>query len=110
MVVQITPIAVQNIGYKTYIIFAVLNFAFIVPIVFFFFPETANMRLEDIDYIFEKGGITGGVLSKGGNFEDHRADIERGRHGVQVLPDFKTMKDAESDKSDKSANFEHQEK
>lgn len=34
------------------------------------------MRLEDIDYIFEKGGITGGVLSKSGRFADRRHDIE----------------------------------
>ena len=80
MVVQITPIAVQNIGYKTYIIFAVLNFGFIVPVVYFFFPETANMRLEDVDYIFEAGGITGGVLSKGAHFADRRQDIEEAHH------------------------------
>ncbi|KAL2007463.1 hypothetical protein VTN00DRAFT_8901 [Thermoascus crustaceus] len=58
MVVQIIPICVQNIGYKTYIVFAVLNAGIIVPVTYCFFPETAGMRLEDIDYIFEKGGIT----------------------------------------------------
>lgn len=32
-----------------------------------FFPETNQLRLEDIDHLFEKGGITGGVWrSKGG--------------------------------------------
>ena len=38
------------------------------------------MQLEDIDYIFEKGGITGGVLSKGGRFADRRHDIEDAHH------------------------------
>ncbi|KAJ9497664.1 hypothetical protein H2202_006697 [Exophiala xenobiotica] len=76
MVVQITPIAVQNIGYKTYIIFAVLNIALIVPVTYFFFPETAGLPLEAVDYIFEAGGITAGVFQKGGTV-DRRRDIER---------------------------------
>lgn len=63
-----------------YILFAALNLGIIVPVTYFFFPETANMRLEDIDYIFEKGGITGGVLSKGGHFTDRRRDIEEVHH------------------------------
>jgi hypothetical protein len=29
------------------------NFAF-VPLVYFFYPETANMSLESIDYLFTK--------------------------------------------------------
>ena len=38
-----------------------------VPIVYAFFPETAGLQLEDIDHLFEKGGITGGVFrAKGG--------------------------------------------
>ncbi|KAI5801273.1 general substrate transporter [Geopyxis carbonaria] len=64
-VVQITPIAVTNIGYRTFIIFAVFNFLWI-PIVYCFFPETKGLELEDIDHIFEKGGITGGVFSSRG--------------------------------------------
>ncbi|KAK9427196.1 general substrate transporter [Lipomyces doorenjongii] len=51
LVVEITPPAIQNIGYRTYIIFAVLNAAF-VPVVFFFFKETKGLSLEDIDLLF----------------------------------------------------------
>ena len=51
MIVQITPIAIQNIGWRTYIIFAVLNATW-VPIIFFFFPETKGMQLEDVDRLF----------------------------------------------------------
>jgi hypothetical protein len=29
--------------------------------VFFFFPETKGLELEDVDHLFERGGITGGV-------------------------------------------------
>ncbi|KAI4604214.1 hypothetical protein KJ359_000345 [Pestalotiopsis sp. 9143b] len=45
-VVKITPIAFQNIGWKTFIIFAILNALFI-PMVYFFYPETKNLELED---------------------------------------------------------------
>jgi hypothetical protein len=51
MIVQITPIAIQNIGWKTYIIFAVLN-ALWVPIIFVFFPETKGLELEAVDRLF----------------------------------------------------------
>ncbi|KAK4695568.1 hypothetical protein P7C71_g2206, partial [Lecanoromycetidae sp. Uapishka_2] len=53
MVVMITPIAFASIGYKTYIIFAVIN-AFIFPVVYFFYPETAYRSLEEMDSIFRK--------------------------------------------------------
>lgn len=63
-----------------YIVFAVLNAGVIVPVTYCFFPETAGMRLEDIDHIFEAGGITGGVLSKSGRAIDRRIDIEGTYH------------------------------
>ncbi|KAF1353139.1 general substrate transporter [Delphinella strobiligena] len=65
-VVQITPIAIENINWHIFIIFACFC-AMWIPIVYFFFPETAGLGLEDIDHLFEKGGITGGVFhAKGG--------------------------------------------
>lgn len=51
MIVQITPIAIDNIGWKTYVIFAVLN-AFWVPIIYLFFPETKGLQLEAVDRLF----------------------------------------------------------
>jgi len=53
MVVMITPVSFSSIGYKTYIIFAVIN-AFILPVVYFFYPETAYRSLEEMDTIFQK--------------------------------------------------------
>lgn len=51
--VQITPPAISNIGWKTYIIFAVFNAAW-VPIIYLFFPETKGMELEEVDKLFAK--------------------------------------------------------
>lgn len=45
LIVQITPPAISNIGWKTYIIFAVLNTLW-VPIIYFFFPETKGSILS----------------------------------------------------------------
>ncbi|KAL2798627.1 general substrate transporter [Aspergillus keveii] len=65
-VVKITPIAFDNIGWRTFVIFAVLNAVFI-PMVYFFYPETKGLELEDIPLLFAKRGFTGGVFtSKGG--------------------------------------------
>ncbi|OQE20198.1 hypothetical protein PENFLA_c017G05226 [Penicillium flavigenum] len=54
LIVQIMPPAISNIGWKTYIIFAVLNTLW-VPIIYFFFPETKGLQLEDVDRLFAGG-------------------------------------------------------
>lgn len=80
-VVQITPIAIANISWRTFIIFAVCC-ALWVPIVYTFFPETNGLELEDVDHLFEKGGLTGGVwTSKGGRTvrrREHMDQLEEG--------------------------------
>ncbi|CEN59862.1 Putative MFS monosaccharide transporter [Aspergillus calidoustus] len=63
MVVMITPVAFRNIGYQTYIIFAVIN-AFIFPVVYFFYPETAYRSLEEMDRIFRKTTSVFNVVKK----------------------------------------------
>jgi hypothetical protein len=56
-VVQATLPGIENLGYKFWIIWAVICFSFI-PITYFLYPETANRTLEDIDRFFEtKPGI-----------------------------------------------------
>lgn len=52
-VVMVTPVAFNAIGYQTYIVFMAIN-AFMVPCVYFFFPETAYRSLEEMDEIFHK--------------------------------------------------------
>ncbi|KAF2024133.1 general substrate transporter [Setomelanomma holmii] len=51
MVVEVTPPGIENLHWRFYIIWTIFNFSFI-PIVYFFYPETAGRTLEDIDRIF----------------------------------------------------------
>jgi sugar porter (SP) family MFS transporter len=64
-VVKITPIAIQNISWRIFIVFGVLNFTFI-PLVYCFYPETKGIELEDIPALFPKKSLTGGVFTSRG--------------------------------------------
>ncbi|KAI0426714.1 general substrate transporter [Xylaria sp. FL1042] len=55
-IVLITPVVVTNIGWGTFLFFAVLNATFL-PTIYFFYPETARRSLEEIDIIFAKGNV-----------------------------------------------------
>ena len=59
VIVYLTPQAIQSLGYRLYIIWALLNAVF-VPVTWLFYPETAGRSLEDMDAVFanEKFGIT----------------------------------------------------
>jgi hypothetical protein len=52
MVAEVTPSGIANLSWRFWIIWAVICFSFI-PITYFFYPETANRSLEDIDRFFE---------------------------------------------------------
>ncbi|KAG0647298.1 Sugar transporter STL1 [Hyphodiscus hymeniophilus] len=52
LVVEVTPPMITNIGYKSYIVFAVINFVTI-PVVYFCFPETSRRPLEVVDLLLE---------------------------------------------------------
>jgi len=55
-IVMVTPVLIARIRWGTYLFFAAINFAFFFPI-FFFYPETKDRSLEEIDIIFAKGYI-----------------------------------------------------
>jgi hypothetical protein len=55
LVVMITPTLISNLQWKGYLIFMCLNFSFI-PLIYFFYPETANLTLEEIDDLYTQPG------------------------------------------------------
>ncbi|TVY44340.1 Quinate permease [Lachnellula occidentalis] len=52
---QITPYAITNIGWRTFLMFAILNYA-IVVYAYFILKETAGRTLEEMDEVFNRGG------------------------------------------------------
>ncbi|OAL03658.1 general substrate transporter [Phaeosphaeriaceae sp. SRC1lsM3a] len=55
VIAQITPMAIEQAGWKFYLLFCVM-ITLNIPFVFFFLPETSGKTLEEIDYIFDKKG------------------------------------------------------
>lgn len=51
LVVQLAPIMINTIAWKTYFVFFCFNVA-IIPVVYFFLPETNGYKLETLDAIF----------------------------------------------------------
>ncbi|ODV84248.1 hypothetical protein CANARDRAFT_201609 [[Candida] arabinofermentans NRRL YB-2248] len=52
-VVMFTPIFISQSGWGCYLFFAAMNLCFL-PVIYFFYPETAGRTLEEIDIIFAK--------------------------------------------------------
>ena len=72
---MITPVAIDTIGWKYYILYLVIS-ACIIPVVFLFYPETMGRSLEELEMMFvetksifgvvreSKKPMTGGFLSE----------------------------------------------
>lgn len=86
-IVQIAPISISNIRWKTYIIFFILNIAFGI-VVWLFCPETAGRTLEEMDHIYEGNNNRLLVVDKRGT----------------LLPGFRSqMKRTESPQAEENA-------
>lgn len=117
MVVMITPIAFANITYKTYIIFAVIN-AFIVPCVYFFYPETAYRSLEEMDEIFRhttgvfdvvrlaRPDVTPNRFDKEGNLLINYLNTEEHRRNSSIVPGAMGAKGAAFEDKERSSHNE----
>lgn len=88
--VMITPTIIGQLQWKAYLIFMATNFAF-VPAIYFFYPETTNLSLEEIDYLFlEKNVVKHSkeVWKKGLSADERRRMREAGlEEGGPVVAD-----------------------
>ncbi|KAI2791266.1 hypothetical protein POX_c04123 [Penicillium oxalicum] len=62
VVVMITPVALNTIGYKYYIVYAVIS-ACIPVSVYFFYPETMNRNLEALNHVFRDASTPWQIVS-----------------------------------------------
>ena len=113
MVVEITPLGIQNLHWKFYIIWTLFNGAF-VPIVYFFYPETANRTLEDIDrYFLENQNI---LVHKDKNatsskrpahfVEREVQEVRRNSSVVSMDPELLRKRMATIEKANADANYD----
>ncbi|KAJ5778695.1 hypothetical protein N7520_001941 [Penicillium odoratum] len=62
VVVMITPVALDTIGYQYYIVYAVISAG--IPIsVYLFYPETMNRNLEALNHVFRDAPTTWDIVS-----------------------------------------------
>ena len=82
VVVMITPVAINSIGYQYYIVYATIA-ATIPIVVYFFYPETMGRNLEDIELIFKDSPSVWSTVKfaksrPGGNPRDFQTESEKG--------------------------------
>jgi sugar porter (SP) family MFS transporter len=77
VITMVTPVALDTIGYKYYIIFCVVC-ATIPPTVYLFYPETMGLNLEDIERIFQEAGTPRQTVALA-------RQLKHSTHGTEVL-------------------------
>jgi len=85
-IVMITPVLINRIGWKTYLIFMIL-LALFVPFVYFCYPETSGLSLEEIDNLFLPADKQVKQLSfsaQGGLRRETYSDSEKGTDSQMV--------------------------
>ncbi|KAF4445210.1 sugar transporter [Fusarium acutatum] len=81
VVAEITPIGLATLKYRYYIIYAAINICLTFPSVYFFFPETSGLHLEEVDAIFlDSSNIFQTVsVARQSRSVSHRSNIDKGR-------------------------------
>ena len=82
---MVTPVAIETIGWKYYLVFLCIS-ATIIPVVWFFYPETMGRSLEELETMFSEGKsipsivresrkpLTGSLLPEG--YREKNAKVE----------------------------------
>lgn len=82
VIVMITPTLIDRLKWKAYLIFMCTNFSFI-PLVYFFYPETTKLTLEEVDYLFIEGGRSASVALGSKDVTSPPGSWENGHHGLE---------------------------
>ncbi|KAF2649796.1 general substrate transporter [Lophiostoma macrostomum CBS 122681] len=75
---MVTPVAIETIGWKYYLVFLIIS-AIIVPVVYFFYPETMGRSLEELEMLFSEGDSILGIV------RDSRAPLNGGLMPVGAM-------------------------
>ncbi|KAL8713733.1 MAG: hypothetical protein Q9220_002259 [cf. Caloplaca sp. 1 TL-2023] len=89
LIVMITPIMITNIGWGTYLFFAIVNACFL-PIIYIFYPETKMRSLEEIDIIFAAGWVKG----QGKGWWERQNCYVEGARSMGFLDDWEIEREA----------------
>ncbi|OJJ38006.1 hypothetical protein ASPWEDRAFT_27321 [Aspergillus wentii DTO 134E9] len=76
VIVMITPVIISRLQWKAYLIFMCTNLAF-VPLVYFCYPETSNLTLEEIDLLYREHGTSARIVA-----DRYQKGIKARRNGV----------------------------
>ncbi|KAI0466565.1 putative sugar transporter [Xylaria cf. heliscus] len=74
VVTIITPVAIANIGYRYYIVYTIIG-ALIPLSIYYLFPETMGLGLEDIDLIFRDSPSALGIV-RYSKMKSHRTETD----------------------------------
>ncbi|KAL8948751.1 MAG: hypothetical protein Q9222_005090 [Ikaeria aurantiellina] len=89
LIVMITPIMIDHIGWGTYLFFAIVNACFL-PIIYIFYPETKMRSLEEIDIIFAAAYVRG----QGKGWRERQREYVRGAREMGYLSDWEIEREA----------------
>jgi hypothetical protein len=72
MLVQVTPIAIDAISWRYFLIFVICDIIFII-LFYLFFPETKNKTLEELEAVF--GDTVAETLEDAGKHINEEKDV-----------------------------------
>ncbi|PWY89702.1 general substrate transporter [Aspergillus sclerotioniger CBS 115572] len=86
--VEIAPVSIDSIGWRTYIIWAVLNFACCL-VVYLYFPETSALTLESVDFLFSSSNNIREVVARSENLWSNHYHLDVGAAAAAAGSDGK---------------------
>ncbi|KAK6369408.1 hypothetical protein LTS17_009751 [Exophiala oligosperma] len=79
IIVKVGPIGIANIGWRLYIVFIIFTFIQL-PIVWFLYPETKGLTLEEIDTLFIKDRAVTHTLTEKAEEVHHLEENNKSQH------------------------------